>query len=142
MASDYFDMEKLASLSTERVDDELDRLNNEVCRLSNGVAKIVLQPIMEYDSRKFFGDDKQDDNYRLVLTYTNQKAKSTVCNKFAAISYSEFYPVYLKPLKLGNGKLVKCDSSQELRKMLKTMVNDESVLRSMRIAIQCSEQKA
>lgn len=144
MASDYFDLEKLENLerlSKEKVDDELDRLNDEVCRLTKGVAKIVLQPIIEEESRIFFNDDAQDENYRIVLTYTNTKTKSAVRNKFAALSYSEFYPVYVKPLKLENCELVKCNSPKELRKILKTMVNDDSVLRSMRLAIKCSEQK-
>lgn len=141
MASDYFDLEKLARLRKEKVDDELDRLDNEVRRLTKGVAKIVLQPIIEDESRIFFNDDEQDENYRIVLIYTNPKTKSPVRNKFAAISYAEFYPVYVKPLNLGNCEVVKCDSPSELRKILKTMVNDDSVLRSMRIAIKCSEQK-
>lgn len=140
MVSDYFDLEKLEELSKEKVDDELDRLNNEVCRLTKGVASIVLQPIMAEESRIFFNDDEQDENYRLVLTYTNPKTKSPVRNKFAALSYSEVYPVYVKPLKLENCELVKCNSPKELRKILKTMVNDDSVIRSMRIAIKCSER--
>lgn len=132
----YFDIDKLmAEVAAGRVDDELDLLNNEVCRLTNGNAALRLQPISQDEANCLFGDNVSDESYYLVLTYTNKKLNnSTVRNRFAFVSYAEFYPVYVKPIKLDNTDVIKCANQQEFRKMLKKLVNEESVIRSMRLA--------
>ena len=135
MANDYFDLEKIMSTTSEKVDDELDRLNNEVFRITKGTATVMLQPITDDETRIFFNGDAQDESYRILLTYKNPKTNSMVRNIFAAISYTEFYPAYVKPLKLKNCDVVKCDNETDLRKILKTIVNDETVIRSVRNAI-------
>ena len=141
MADDYFDLEKIMSTTSEKVDDELDRLNNEVCRLTKGTASVMLQPISDDEARIFFGGDEQDESYRILLTYRNPKTESTVRNIFAAISYTEFYPAYIKPLKLENCDVVKCNNEKDLRKILRKIVNDDTVIRSVRNAIRILKEK-
>lgn len=141
MADDYFDLEKIMSTTSEKVDDELDRLNNEVCRLTKGTASVMLQPITDDEARIFFGGDEQDESYRLLLTYKNPKTESTVRNIFAAISYTEFYPAYVKPLKLENCDVVKCNNEKDLRKIIRKIVNDDTVIRSVRNAIRILNEK-
>ena len=140
MADDYFDLEKIMSAKSEKVDDELDRLNNEVCRLTKGTASVRLQPISDDEARIFFDDNEQDESYYILLTYRNPKTNSTVRNKFAIISYTEFYPAYIKPLKLENCDIVKCNDETDLRKILKKIVNDDTVIRSVRNAIRVIEE--
>lgn len=140
MADDYFDLEKIMSTTSEKVDEELDRLNNEVCRLTKGTASIMLQPITDDEARIFFDGDEQDESYRILLTYKIPKTASTVRNIFAAISYTEFYPAYIKPLKLENCDLVKCNNEKDLRKILRKIVNDDTVIRSVRNAIRILEE--
>ena len=98
MADDYFDLEKIMSNKSEKVDDELDRLNREVCRLTKGAASVMLYPISEDAARIFFDGNEQDESYYILLAYKNPKTNSTVRNRFAVISYTEFYPAYIKPL--------------------------------------------
>lgn len=141
MADDYFDLEKIMSTTSDKVDDELDRLNNEVCRLTKGTASVMLQPITDDEARIFFGGDEQDESYRILLTYRNPKTESTVRNIFAAISYTEFYPAYVKPLKLENCDVVKCNNEKDLRKILRKIVNDDTVIRSVRNAIRILNEK-
>lgn len=141
MDNDYFDLEKLMSTTGEDVDDELDRFNNEVFRITKGTASVMRQPITAAEAKTFFGDDKQDESYRILLTYTNPKTESTVRNIFAAISYTEIYPAYVKPLKLKKCEVVKCNNADDLRKILRKMVNDDTVIRSVRNAIRISEDK-
>ena len=132
----YFDVDKLmAEVAAGKVDDELDLLNNEVCRLTNGNGALRLQPISQDEATCLFDDKVSDESYYLVLTYTNKKLNNTqVRNRFAFVSYAEFYPVYVKPIKLDNTDVVKCVNQKEFRKMLKKLVNEESVIRSMRLA--------
>ena len=141
MAADYFDLEKIMSTTSEKVDDELDRLNNEVCRLTKGTASVMLQPIMEDEARLFFDGDEQDETYYILLKYQNPKTNTTVRNKFAAISYTEVYPAYVKPLKLENCDVVKCNNEKDLQKILRKIVNDESVTRSIRNVLRILEDK-
>lgn len=141
MADDYFDLEKIMSTTSDKVDDELDRLNNEVCRLTKGTASVMLQPITDDEARIFFGGDEQDESYRILLTYRNPKTESTVRNIFAAISYTEFYPAYVKPLKLENCDVVKCNNEKDLRKIIRKIVNDDTVIRSVRNAIRILNEK-
>lgn len=135
MSDDYFDLEKIMSNTSEKVDKELDRLNNEVYRLTKGTASVMLQPITDDEARIFFDGDEQDETYRILLTYKIPKTESTVRNIFAAISYTEFYPAYIKPLKLKNCDVVKCNNEKDLRKILRKIVNDDTVIRSVRNAI-------
>ena len=143
MSDDYFDLEKIMSNTSEKVDEELDRLNNEVYRLTKGTASVMLQPITDDEARIFFDGDEQDETYRILLTYKIPKTESTVIPKtestvrniFAAISYTEFYPAYIKPLKLKNCDVVKCNNEKDLRKILRKIVNDDTVIRSVRNAI-------
>lgn len=132
----YFDIDKLmAEVAAGRVDDELDLLNNEVCRLTNGNAAIRLQPISQDEANCLFGDNVSDESYYLILTYTNKKLNNTqVRNRIAFLSYTECYPVYVKPIKLDNIDVVKCSNQKEFRKMLKKLVNEQSVIGSMRLA--------
>lgn len=141
MADDYFDLEKIMSPKSQKVDDELDRLNNEVCRITKGTASVMLQPISDDEARIFFDGDEQDESYYILLKYQNPKTNSTVRNKFAAISYTEFYPAYVKPLKLDNCDVVKCNNEKDLRKVIRKIVNDDTVIRSVRNAIRVSEEK-
>lgn len=141
MADDYFDLEKIMSTTSDKVDDELDRLNNEVCRLTKGTASVMLQPITDDEARIFFDGDEQDESYYILLKYKNTKTESTVRNIFAAISYTEIYPAYVKPLKLENCDVVKCNNEKDLRKILKKIVNDDTVIRSVRNAIRILEEK-
>jgi len=141
MADDYFDLEKIMSTTSDKVDNELDRLNNEVCRLTKGTASVMLQPITDDEARIFFDGDEQDESYYILLKYQNTKTNSTVRNIFAAISYTEFYPAYIKPLKLENCDVVKCNNEKDLRKILRNIVNDDTVIRSVRNAIRILEEK-
>ncbi len=141
MDNDYFDLEKLMSTTSERVDDELDRFDNAVCHITKGVASVMRQPITPDEAKTFFGGDKQDESYRILLTYKNPKTNSTVRNIFAAISYTADYPAYVKPLKLENCDVVKCDNQNDLREILRKMVNDDTVIRSVRNAIRVSKDK-
>lgn len=141
MADDYFDLEKIMSPTSQKVDDELDRLNNEVFRITKGTASVMLQPIMEDEARLFFDGDEQDETYYILFKYQNPKTNSTVRNKFAAISYTEFYPAYVKPLKLENCDVVKCNNEKDLRKIIRKMVNDDTVIRSVRNVLRILEDK-
>lgn len=141
MDDNYFDLDKIMSTTSDKVDDELDRLNNEVCRLTKGTASVMIQPISDDEARIFFDGDEQDESYYILLKYQNPKTHSTVRNKFAAISYTEFYPAYIKPLKLENCDVVKCNNEKDLRKILKKIVNDDTVIRSVRNAIRILEEK-
>ena len=140
MADDYFDLEKIMSTKSEKVDDELDRLNHEVCRITKGMASVMLYPIIDDEARMFFDGDEQDESYYILLTYKNPKTKSTVRNRFAAISYTEFYPAYVKPLKLENCDVVKCNNETDLRNILRNIVNDDTVIRSVRNVIRIIEE--
>jgi hypothetical protein len=141
MADDYFDLEKIMSPTSQKVDDELDRLNNEVCRITEGTASVMLQPISDDEARLFFDGDEQDESYYILLKYQNPKTNSTVRNKFAAISYTEFYPAYVKPLKLENGDVVKCNNEKDLRKIIRKIVNDDTVIRSVRNVLRILKDK-
>jgi hypothetical protein len=81
MSNDYFDLEKIMSPTSQKVDDELDRLNNEVWRITEGTASVMLQPISEDEARIFFDGDEQDESYYLLLKYQNPNTNSTVHNK-------------------------------------------------------------
>jgi hypothetical protein len=141
MSNDYFDLEKIMSPTSQKVDDELDRLNNEVWRITEGTASVMLQPISEDEARIFFDGDEQDESYYILLKYQNPKTNSTVHNKFAAISYTEFYPAYVKPLKLETCDVVKCNNEKDLRKIIRKMVNDDTVIRSVRNVLRILEDK-
>ena len=43
MKNDYFDLKKLMDDSSDKVDDELDNLNNEVCGITKGVGRMKLK---------------------------------------------------------------------------------------------------
>lgn len=141
MKDDYFDVETIMKLSLEEVDKELDSLNDEVYRITKGVGCMQLSPLHEEEAKIFFGDDALDENYYLLFKYTNDKTHTAVRNKFVALSYSETYPVLAKPLKTANTDVVKFDNSKDFHKFLKKIVNDESVLRSIRIALKQAEDK-
>ena len=142
MKNDYFDLDKIMNESSDKVDDELDNLNNEVCKITKGVGSIRLMPMYDDEAKVLFRNDMQimDETYYLVFCYTNEKVKSQVRNKFAAISYAETYPVLIKPLKVNRPE--KMISNQKgLHEYLKELVNDESVLRSVRMAMRQGEKK-
>ncbi len=141
MANDYFDLEKIMCPTSQKVDDELDRLNNEVFRITEGTASVMLQPISEEEARIFFDGDEQDESYYILLKYQNPKTNSTVRNKFAAISYTEFYPAYVKPLKLENSDVVKCNNEKDLRNIIRKIVNDDTVIRSVRNVLRILKDK-
>ena len=135
MTDDYFDLEKIMSKQFEKVDDELNNLDAEVFRITKNNASIVLNPISYDEARVFFKNNIQDEYYKLILKYTNKKINGTSRNQFAAITYSEYYPAYILPLKMENSKVIKCNTPKELREALKTIVNDDTVIRSIRCAI-------
>ena len=141
MADDYFDLEKIMSTKSEKVDNELDRLDKEVRRLTKGTASVMLYPISSDAANIFFDGNEQDESYYILLAYKNPKTNSTVRNRFAVISYTEFYPAYIKPLKLEKCDVVKCNDETDLRKILKNIVNDDTVIRSIRNAIRIHEEK-
>lgn len=142
MKDDYFDLEKLMDESSDKVDDELDNLNNEVCRLTNGIGSVRLTPIFDDEAKVIFKNNWQimDENYYLVFCYTNEKTNSPVRNKFAALSYVETYPVLVKPLKVNRAEKM-ISNQKELHEYLKELVNDESVLRSVRMAMRQGEKQ-
>lgn len=142
MKNDYFDLEKLMDESSDKVDDELDNLNNEVCGITNGVGSVRLTPIYDDEAKVLFKNNLQvmDENYYLVFCYTNGKTNSPVRNKFAALSYAETYPVLIKPLKVNRAEKM-ISNQKELHEYLKELVNDESVLRSVRMAMRQGEKK-
>jgi len=141
MKNDYFDMAKLLDSSSEKVDDELDRLNSEVCGITKGVGRMTLQPIHELEAEHYFGDDAMDENYYLIFSYNNTKINSPVRNKFAVLSYAETYPVLVQSLKTEDSEVVKINNQKEFHKILKELVNDDSVLRSVRSAMNQKEAK-
>lgn len=138
MKNDYFDLDKIMDESSDKVDDELDNLNNEVCGITHGVGHMSLMPLIDDETKVLFRNNLQvmDENYYLVFCYTNEKTNSPVRNKFAALSYAETYPVLIKPLKVNRAEKMK-----ELHEYLKELVNDESVLRSVRMAMRQGEKK-
>lgn len=142
MKDDYFDLEKLMDESSDKVDDELDNLNNEVCGITKGVGHISLMPHIDDEAKVLFRNNLQvmDENYYLVFCYTNEKTNSPVRNKFAALSYAETYPVLIKPLKVNRAEKM-ISNQKELHEYLKELVNDESVLRSVRMAMRQGEKK-
>jgi len=142
MKDDYFDLEKLMDESSDKVDDELDNLNKEVCGITNGVGHIRLMPLIDDEAKVLFRNNLQvmDENYYLVFCYTNGKTNSPVRNKFAALSYAETYPVLIKPLKVNRSEKI-INNQKELHEYLKELVNDESVLRSVRMAMRQGEKK-
>jgi len=143
MKDDYFDIEKLLDESSDKVDDELDNLNNEVCKITNGVGSIRLMPLYDDEVRVTFKNENQimDENYYLVFVYNNKKANNApVRNKFAALSYAETYPVLIKPLKVNRAEKM-ISNQKDLHEYLKELVNDESVLRSVRMAMRQGEKK-
>lgn len=142
MKDDYFDLEKIMDESSDKVDDELDNLNNEVCRITNGIGSVRLTPIFDDEAKVLFRNNLQimDENYYLVFCYTNKKMNSPVRNKFAALSYAETYPVLVKPLKVNRAEKM-ISNQKELHEYLKELVNDESVLRSVRMAMRQGENK-
>ena len=81
-----------------------------------------------------------DEAYYLVFCYTNEKTNSPVRNKFAALSYAETYPVLIKPLKIARPEKM-INNQKELHEYLKELVNDESVLRSVRLAMRQGKKK-
>ena len=141
MADDYFDLEKIMSTKSEKVDNELDRLDKEVRRLTKGTASVMLYPISSDAANIFFDGNEQDESYYILLAYKNPKTNSQAHNRFAVISYTEFYPAYIKPLKLEKCDVVKCNDETDLRKILKNIVNDDTVIRSIRNAIRIHEEK-
>lgn len=143
MKDDYFDIEKLMDESSDKVNDELDNLNNEVCRITNGVGSIRLMPVIGDEVKVLFRNYRQviDETYYLVFCYTNEKTNSQVRNKFAALSYAETYPVLIKSLKSTPCPEMVVNSQKELHEYLKELVNDESVLRSVRMAMRQGEKK-
>lgn len=142
MKDDYFDLEKLMDTSSNKVDDELDNLNNEVFGITNGVGSIRLTPICDDEAKVLFRNNWQimDEAYYLVFCYTNEKTHSPVRNKFAALSYAETYPVLIKPLKVTRPEKM-INNQKELHEYLKELVNDESVLRSVRLAMRQGKKK-
>lgn len=142
MKDDYFDLEKLMDESSDKVDDELDNLNNEVCKITHGVGSIRLMPLYDDEAKVLFKNDMQvmDETYYLVFCYTNEKVKSQVRNKFAVLSYAETYPVLIKPLKVNRPEKM-ISNQKALHEYLKELVNDESVLRSIRMAMRQGEKK-
>lgn len=144
MTDDYFDLDKIMDGSSDKVDDELDNLNNEVWRITNGVGSIRLTPIFDDEAKLLFSNNLQimDETYYLVFCYTNEKDdhKFSVRNKFAALSYAETYPVLIKPLKATCPEKM-ISNQKELHEYLKELVNDESVLRSVRMAMRQGEKK-
>lgn len=141
MKNDYFDLEKIMDESSDKVDDELDNLNNEVCGITNGVGHMSLIPFSD-EVKMLFKNSWQvmDENYYLVFCYTNEKTNTPVRNKFAALSYAETYPVLVKPLKVNKAEKM-ISNQKELHEYLKELVNDESVLRSVRMAMRQGEKK-
>lgn len=142
MKDDYFDLEKIMDESSDKVDDELDNLNNEVHMITNGIGSVRLTPIFDDEAKVLFRNNLQimDENYYLVFCYTNEKTNSPVRNKFAALSYAETYPVLVKPLKVNRAEKM-ISNQKELHEYLKELVNDESVLRSVRMAMRQGEKK-
>ena len=142
MKDDYFDLDKIMDESSDKVDDELDNLNNEVCKITNGVGSIRLMPIFDDEAKILFRNDMHvmDETYYLVFCYTNEKMNSQVYNKFAVISYAETYPVLIKPLKVNRPEKM-ISKQKDLHEYLKELVNDESVLRSVRMAMRQGEKK-
>ena len=141
MKNDYFDMVKLLDSSSEKVDDELDRLNNEVCGITKGVGHMTLQPIHELEAEHYFGDDAMDENYYLIFSYNNTKIGTPVRNKFAVLSYAETYPVLVQSLKTEDSEVYKITNRKDFHDHLKKLVNDDSVLRSVRGAMRQKEAK-
>jgi hypothetical protein len=141
MKNDYFDLKKLMDDSSDKVDDELDNLNNEVCSITKGVGRIVLHPLHTLEAEHYFGDKMMDENYYLTFLYNNTKINSPVRNKFAVLSYAETYPVLVQSLKTEDSEVVKINNQKEFHKILKELVNDDSVLRSVRSAMNQKEAK-
>jgi len=82
-----------------------------------------------------------DENYYLTFLYNNTKINSPVRNKFAVLSYAETYPVLVQSLKTEDSEVVKINNQKEFHKILKELVNDDSVLRSVRSAMNQKEAK-
>lgn len=139
MKNDYFDIEKLMDDSFEKVDDELDRLNREVYRITKGIGRMTLEPIHEVQANYYFNDEPMDENYYLNFSYNNTKIGSPVRNRFAVLSYAETYPVLVKSLKTEDSEVIRINNPTEFHNILKKLVNDDSVLHSVRSAMNQKE---
>ena len=123
MKNDYFDLKKLMDDSSDKVDDELDNLNNEVCGITKGVGRMTLQPIHEVEAEHYFDDEAMDENYYLIFSYNNTKIGSPVRNRFAVLSYAETYPVLVKPLKTEDSEVIKIKNQKEFHNILNFFTN-------------------
>lgn len=131
-ADDFFNLD-LLNKEEDKVENELNSLNDAVCRVSKGNAKVTTTPLIEEAVESYFGDKHHDENYYVCISYIN-KENQRIENKFCVISYSETYPVIVLSLKNEDG-IQEFSNESDFHKYLKKICNEKSVISSLRLSM-------
>lgn len=132
-ADDFFDLDLLNKVEEDKVEKELNSLNEAVYSITKGNAKVTKIPLIEDDVKAYFGDKHYDENYYVAISYT-YKENQKITNKFCVISYSETYPVIVLSLKNEDG-VQEFSNKSDFHKYLKKICNEKPVIGSLRLSM-------
>lgn len=132
-ADDFFNLDLLNKVEEDKVEDELNSLNDAVHSITKGNAKVTKIPLIEDVVKSYFGDKHHDENYYINISYIN-KENQKIENKFCVISYSETYPVIVLSLKNEDG-IQEFSNKSDFHKYLKKICNEKSVISSLRLSM-------
>lgn len=132
-SDDFFNLDLLNKEVEDKVENELNSLNDAVCSITKGNAKVTITALIEDAVKAYFGDKHHDENYYVNISYTN-KENQKITNKFCVISYSETYPVIVLSLKNEDG-IQEFSNKYDFHKYLKKICNEKSVISSLRLSM-------
>ena len=132
-ADDFFNLDLLNKVEEDKVENELNSLNDAVCSITKGNAKVTITTLIEDAVKAYFGDKHYDENYYVNISYIN-KENQKITNKFCVISYSETYPVIVLSLKNEDG-IQEFSNKSDFHKYLKKICNEKPVISSLRLSM-------
>lgn len=62
-SDDFFNLDLLNKEAEDKVENELNSLNDAVCSITKGNAKITITALIEDAVKAYFGDKHHDENY-------------------------------------------------------------------------------
>jgi len=135
----FFDLKQLKeNPSEDGVMEEFNKLNQTVEKLTEGRGKIHLAPMTDDEAVAYFRKYKQDLSYyayfRYVLYDPNGK-KYLFRNRFACLTYSDTFPVWIIDLKDANQKTRRFIDASGFHDYVKAIVNKKSFIRSLQRAM-------
>ena len=137
--NNFFDLKKVQEdLLKDEVMEEMNALNEAVKTITKERGQIHLSQMTDDEAEVYFNKSKQDVSYYAFFRYSlidSKKKLHWYRNRFACLTYSETFPVWIIDLKEENQEIKRFTERGSFHEFVKTMVNKESFIRSLKRAM-------